>query len=184
MKFPIKKIEIEHATGSVIFKPTSSVDHAPEPGEAPADAAGTLRRQLAGRVENDLRKFNVNEVCKVIRKSIGKRLQIIPSDREYYVCSETLVREIIEESGIDKLKYKKERRDCEDFALYLKNDFSRHYLLNSCAIVFAWSGGHAFSAVLVHSNGRLEIRFIEPQTDGDILKSEGQNNMSNGMIWI
>lgn len=69
-------------------------------------------------------------------------------------------------SDVDEKRYKSQFYDCDNFAISLQAESARRFDLNSCGVIYDFSGAHAYNIILVHDkNNGLGFRIIEPQND-------------------
>jgi len=57
--------------------------------------------------------------------------------------------------------------DCEDYAWIFKMHLAKHYFLNCIGVAFGYTplGYHGFNLVFYKENEKIDLRFLEPQTD-------------------
>lgn len=116
-------------------------------------------------VKRTERKVDAGEVIEAFNRSPLSRLQLMLVDRDYWVVPELTWFDILNWSQVDRIKYRAERQDCDDFAKILNGEVVRKFQLNSIGTVLDFSGAHAYVAVVLDDNGRLEVAAVEPQTD-------------------
>ena len=122
-------------------------------------------RDVRKTVKRTERKVGAGEVIEAFNRSPLSRLQLMMVDRDYWVVPEPTWFDILNWSQVDRIKYRADRQDCDDFAKILNGEVARKFQLNSIGLVLDFSGGHAYSAVVVDDNGRLEVAAVEPQSD-------------------
>ena len=83
-------------------------------------------------------------------------------DSKYYVTSKEDFERLAKINPVDKIPYKKEKFDCDNFARLFSETMSLSAGINSIGIVVDHSGGHAYN-VVIFKNG--EVGFWEPQSD-------------------
>lgn len=117
----------------------------------------------------------------LIRRQLANKLTpssiILLTDEQFTAIDKYRVMDIYQRSGLNSNKFKKEKHDCDDFALLLKAKFIE-------AVASDHSTAHAYAFGIVMGNmptphavnwfltPDMEILFIEPQT-GDIMKPVG-----------
>lgn len=119
-------------------------------------------------VKKTERKVSQAEVVDAFYQSPLKNLQCLPLDREYWVLPKETWELILKYSKLDRIPYRPERQDCDDFAINLKSEVSRKLQLNSVGMVIDFSGGHAYTALAIDdypNAGDLSVVGVEPQTD-------------------
>ena len=94
------------------------------------------------------------------------KLQLICLDREFTAVNLDVWRMILAWSNVDKYKYSSENRDCDNFAAALHGHVPLQLGVNGVGYVVDFSGGHAYSALLVAEPGEgLGLAVVEPQSD-------------------
>ena len=86
-------------------------------------------------------------------------------DREYWVIPESTWQDILAWSKVDRIKYRPERQDCDDFADILKGEVKRKFQINSIGEVLDFSGAHAYAAIVIDHGKALSVVGVEPQND-------------------
>ena len=110
------------------------------------------------------------------REGIKPRLLHLP-DREFYCPSWQYTQRIIADNAVNTMRYTAERFDCDDFAWLLKSAFVEDAYRNGerrAAHCFGVAHGlfplpHAINWVITDDQ---RLRFIEPQTDKEIPRSQ------------
>ena len=115
-----------------------------------------------------------DEVHQLLIKKLSGKLdssfQIYLADEKYYCPPMKDVREIIENSSLDRKSWVEERFDCDDFAIVLKSHFAESAYANgkrraAHAMGIVWGifdEPHAINWVITSNK---QLHFIEPQTD-------------------
>ena len=146
---------------------------------------GILRsRKIKKSIAKKEQVVTSTQLREIWKNSAGRNLQAIIVDKNYYAIPWELWCDVIEHTKIDAGQYRTDRYDCDDFAIVLKGVVSRKFALNSAGIVFDYSGGHAYTALLVANDDETKspfIVFIEPQTDGLITNFEGAYDAEFGI---
>lgn len=105
-------------------------------------------------------------------------------DSKYQLLPKDTLMQLLYGTNIDKIKYKKEVMDCDDFSRALVQRCS-DFGINSMGYVFSWSGGHSFNVAAVYNDDdNIEFVFIESQTDRIITELTGQYDISNALMII
>lgn len=90
---------------------------------------------------------------------------------------------ILAYSQVDKKKYKADTFDCDNFAVSLAGTVTMKWGLNGIGIILDFSGGHAYSALLVQDEDEgLYIAVVEPQTDEFVITGKGMYKAEQGII--
>ena len=141
-------------------------------------------RDVRKTVKRTERKVDAGEVIEAFNRSPLSRLQLMLVDRDYWVIPEQSWFDILNWSVVDRIKYRAERQDCDDFAKILWGEVARKFQLNSIGLVLDFSGGHAYSAVVIDDNGRLAVAAVEPQSDRTGVAASGHRAYAarNGLV--
>ena len=121
-------------------------------------------------------RLKSSEVEDIIKRDLKGRLsgdvKIRLADAHYVAPPLSHAKNVIQKSSVDRLKWKKERFDCDDFALVLKSDFamdaskelefSAGYAFGILWGTWVKHGGHAINWMITDD---LKLRLIEPQND-------------------
>jgi len=83
------------------------------------------------------------------------------SDNQYTLCHYDDVAYVLAYSQVNKLSYKSEDMDCDDFAAALWGEFSVPPW-SKLAIGYLWTEVHALNCVVTED---MKFLFMEPQTD-------------------
>ena len=86
-------------------------------------------------------------------------------DRQYQALPIEIWSEILEWSDVDRAAYVAEKRDCDNFAIALVGQITLRLGVNGIGIVLDYVGKHAYCMLLVHDEGQLSGKLIEPQSD-------------------
>ena len=164
---------------------------APSPRATPTRSAPTheFDSPLWDRV-HQCRKAGMPEIMAAIRRAGLSRLYPVATDARHRVLDEALLLDLLESSDVDQLSWVAEDFDCDDFAAALWGEMKLRYRCTSFFVVIDYSGGHAYSAVLLDRNGRLEVALLEPQADdqraevrvGDTLSGHEAYEAKQGFI--
>ncbi len=87
--------------------------------------------------------------------------QLFMSDRKYKLCSVVDIKAFLKQNNTDKMKYKEDYLDCDDFSYRLMGQFSIPEW-SSLAFGIMWTNKHALNCLV--DSGR-NFYFIEPQND-------------------
>ena len=86
-------------------------------------------------------------------------------DKKYWVAKEHDMQRIIQETQTDRVEYRSDRVDCDNFSIRFAADVNK-YGLNTVAIVYDILGKHCYNVVFFEqSDGSIVARAFEPQTD-------------------
>ena len=124
---------------------------------------------------------NVKYIQAALQRSPLSALTAWCPDRTYRVCSQEAVEKYLAWSTVDKKEYRAEHFDCDDFAASLRGEARRKCGLNTIAEVWDMSGGHAYSAAVIHDDASttaenpngIRVMVIEPQSDRTVTKLTG-----------
>ena len=144
---------------------------------------GIPKRKVAKLIADTESVVSAQELIHAWETSDGSSLTPTVIDSKFYAVPWMTWKLILQYSNVDAGTYKRERYDCDDFAVALRAAVSRKLGLNSVGLVFDISGRHAYSALLVTDPTR--IVFLEPQNDRVVVKQHGTPyTMSQGFdIW-
>jgi hypothetical protein len=87
--------------------------------------------------------------------------QLWLSDNSYTLCHYDDIAYFVAVSQIDKMQYKPEEMDCDDFARALWGEFAAP-LWSALAIGLVWTDVHALNICITED---WRLLFLEPQTD-------------------
>ena len=136
------------------------------------------------RAVRDTKKSFTNLETKIALKasSLGK-LQGVPIDETYWGVPLETWQLILDYNGVDKRKYVKDVFDCDNFAILFAGTVADKFSLNGAGIVIDFSGGHAYSCILVvGEDGQPTFATIEPQNDRFVINPTGQYDAEWGFI--
>ena len=106
-----------------------------------------------------------------VLKSRGFNKNITLSDGRFYLIPFSQWKEIIEVDWTDKMKYVKEKRDCDNFAYSFSSRMSELFEINSAGIVWGYIynkdtgksiGGHLWNCIITSD---FKMYFYEPMKD-------------------
>ena len=133
-------------------------------------------------VRDTKQQFSNHEVQDALKASPLSKLSGVPLDNTYWAVSIETWELILAYNDTDRNAYIADVFDCDNFAITFAGTVAQKWKVNSAGIVVDYSGGHAYSALLVNHQGRLSIATIEPQNDELILKTEGIYDAEFGFI--
>ncbi len=140
------------------------------------------------QVKDAISMVSYDKVVAALRQSALKNLRPQFLDRNYTALPMEKWQEILEYSDVDRVQYVSELRDCDNFAIALAGQVALRFGVNGIGIVVDFSGRHAYNCLLVStSDGGLEIKVVEPQSDGmpkvgDRLSGHEAYKAQNGWI--
>lgn len=133
-------------------------------------------------VRQTKKMFSAQDALQVFRHSDIGHLWWNPLDGRYVALPIETWEMFLKYSGVDRLHYKSETLDCDDFAVILAGECKRKTQVNGIGIVVDFSGGHAYNMLLAYKGSKLFIITIEPQDDVLVLKHEGMYAGKQGFI--
>ena len=111
-------------------------------------------------------------------------LQFVPLDTAYVALPADTWELFLEYSGVDRIKYKSDTMDCDDFAQILCGECKRKLRVNGIGLVVDFSGGHAYNALLAYEGSELSLLTIEPQNDKIIINRSGMYAAQHGFLLL
>ena len=136
-------------------------------------------------VRDTKKEFSNAEVKAALGASHLSKLGGLPLDETYWGVSLETWHLILAYNGTDKKRYVKDTFDCDNFAILFAGSVADKFSINGAGIVIDYSGGHAYSALLVVTeDGNLAFATIEPQNDAFIIKTEGMYDAEFGFIML
>ena len=85
-------------------------------------------------------------------------------DKKYWVANEENVQRVIQGSQVNRVKYRSDRVDCDNFSIRFAAD-ANSYGLNTVAIVYDIPGKHCYNVIFVDTPEGIVAKPFEPQTD-------------------
>lgn len=119
------------------------------------------------------------DVWKAVRKSASK-LPISALDQKYWAVPTPVWKMILKETKINEYEYQSERADCDDFSKALAGICALRYGVNGIGVVVDISAGHAYNAILCNDDGKLHVKWVEPQTDEIVDLADTKDSMYIG----
>ena len=135
-------------------------------------------------VRDTKQKFTNSEVQAALRESPFSKLSGLPLDATYWGVSLETWQLILAYNGTDKKRYVKDVFDCDNFAILFAGSVADKFGINGAGIVIDYSGGHAYSALLVATETGLAFATIEPQNDEFVIKMDGMYDAEFGFIML
>lgn len=135
-------------------------------------------------VRDTKQQFTNAEVKAALRKSHLSKLGGLPLDETYWGVSLETWHLILAYNGTDKKRYVKDTFDCDNFAILFAGSVADKFSINGAGIVIDYSGGHAYSALLVATEDGPAFATIEPQNDEFVIKTEGMYDAEFGFIML
>ena len=136
-------------------------------------------------VRDTKKEFTNAEVQAALGASHLSKLGGLPLDEKYWAVSIETWHLILAYNGTDKKRYVKDFFDCDNFAILFAGSVADKFAINGAGIVIDYSGGHAYSALLVVTEaGTLAFATIEPQNDEFVIKTEGMYDAEFGFIML
>ena len=111
-------------------------------------------------------------------------LQLIRMDEKFQALTMDAWNEILSESDTKTIQYQEDFQDCDNFAIIFAAYVMRSLATNSTAMVFDTGGKHAFNAILITDNDKIEFKVVEPQLDtlADLSKPVYSNTSGFALI--
>lgn len=129
-------------------------------------ANGVRKSKLLRKIRKEGSTANWRQVNDLLSRSEARLLSPMFYDTEYRVVPRDVWDLALRYSNVDSARYLPERRDCDDFAFWLKGQLSGKLALNGIGIVADIGWGHAYNILLVgDSPHQMEVIFCEPQND-------------------
>ena len=132
---------------------------------------GVPKRKVVSLIKKTESVVPATDLITAWQNSDGRSISPTIIDANFYAVPWETWQLILEYSNVEAGTYRKDRYDCDDFAVALRAAVSRKLGLNSVGLVFDISGRHAYSALLVTNPTR--IVFLEPQNDKVVVKQQG-----------
>lgn len=132
------------------------------------------------------RKVKADAIRHALEVAIGSDgVRVVVLDGEYKVVPEAEMMDVVRATRTSVEKYVAEFHDCDQFARELWSRAPNQSGLNSVALVLDFSGQHAYNAIVVDADGKLVVKFVEPQKDAEFtLHSQPCYILSNGLVLI
>ena len=137
------------------------------------------------KVRDTKKQFSNDQVQDALQASGLSKLHGLPLDNTYWGVSLETWELILAYNGTDKKRYVKDTFDCDNFAILFAGSVADKFSINGAGIVIDYSGGHAYSALLVATeDGNLAFATIEPQNDAFVIKMDGMYDAEFGFIML
>ena len=113
-------------------------------------------------------------------------------DREYKALPYQLWAAMFRMDNFDKMAYRSEYRDCDDFAAVAYAHTRRRYMVNGVGMVRDYVGKHMYNCrldIMYDANGpaSARINYFEPQSDKVLVKndicSRKEYDLTKGSVW-
>lgn len=101
--------------------------------------------------------------------SMGLAIVRVPLDMEYILTNHSNMLNVIAWDATDKIKYVREKFDCENFAILFKAMTDLVFHLNQVVIIMDYISKHSYNLIL-YPNEKHQV--CEPQSDGLYLWTE------------
>lgn len=127
-------------------------------------------REYANYREVLAREVNYRELARVWQR-LRTGLDIKFWDRRYWVADAKAIRMIVEETHVERRKYRTDRMDCDNFAIRFMSEANK-YGINTVGLVHDKSSRHCYNAIFCDRDGTLVAMLFEPQTDRFVAPGE------------
>ena len=141
-------------------------------------------KDLRKTVRKAKRTVSSTDIEKIHAASGLSNLQFVPLDTSYVALPAEIWELFLEYSGVDRIKYKSDTMDCDDFAQILCGECKRKLHVNGIGLVVDFSGGHAYNALLAYEGSELSLLTIEPQNDKIIINRSGMYAAQQGFLLL
>ncbi len=141
-------------------------------------------KDLRKSVRKTKRTVSYAAVARVHEESELGPLQLVPLDTAYVALPTETWELFLEYSGVDRIRYKSDTMDCDDFAQILAGECKRKLHVNGIGLVVDFSGGHAYNALLAYEGSKLALLTIEPQNDKIIINRNGMYAAQQGFLLL
>jgi len=122
-----------------------------------------LKSQLEKLYRLYVPPFRVNRV------KINPNIYFLPGkptwlrlDGEYFSCSLSDFRRIVDWDWTDTKRYVRDTFDCDKFSMYFKSRLALDFGVNAVAVVLDYSSGHSYNVIFPVDD---TPKIFEPQTD-------------------
>ena len=105
--------------------------------------------------------------------SMGMGIIRLPLDIQYRLTNHSNMLNIVAWDTTDKIKYIKEKFDCENFAILFKAIVDLYFHLNQVALIIDYVSKHSYNLIL-YPNGKHQV--CEPKSDGLYLWTDRLTN--------
>ena len=161
---------------------------------------GTDYSDLKTAIAENVKIYNVNQVIQALtptdivqrayelvmdrRTGEMREMQALRlTDSKYWIPTEQMFDRILKETKVDKIKYEKEKNDCEDIARKMV-DVCHDLGINTVGRAFSWGGGHSFDVTLIRDEkDNILLKAFEPKTD-QYVEFEGYYTLENMLVVI
>jgi len=110
-----------------------------------------------------------NEIIEIIKRELGDRdFTLILADERYWLVNHDEILAFLVKNRIDKLVWRKNLSDCDDFAKALIGALATHFWGRATSFGELWFWDRKLDyvhAVVFFINERKDLLCIEPQTD-------------------
>lgn len=135
-------------------------------------------------VRKTKRTVNYADIVQAHDASGLSTLQLVPLDTSYVALPIETWELFLQYSGVDRIQYKSDTMDCDDFAQILCGECKRKLRVNGIGLVVDFSGGHAYNALLAYQGSELSLVTIEPQNDKIIINQSGMYAAEHGFLLL
>ena len=108
---------------------------------------------VKSNVRREQKSYSRDEVAEAFADSPLSELDIYLLDTYYRALPKRVWDMMLSWSQVDKLRYSRNVRDCDDFASIFRAEVLKNLYVNGIALVIDYSGRHAYNCVLVVSDG-------------------------------
>lgn len=130
-------------------------------------------RDLRRLIKNNSKRVSAQQMLDAVRgrqRERGGKMQCIAMDagqKAYRIVSWEVWDKLIEKSKINTKRYRRNIRDCDDFAFSFRGEIPLLWEVNGVGFVLDTSGAHAYNVLIGYDSesDHISARFFEPQSD-------------------
>ena len=147
-------------------------------------ANGIRKSTLVSAIKRERVTVTSGEVASALLEFSGLRPMLL--DSTYYAVPMFIWSMVLQYSGIDKARYVRQVRDCDDFAFAFRGEVPIKLGLNGVGVALDFGMKHAYNVLLVHDpiSQDVDVAAMEPQTDKIMTpeRARARGGLVSGMI--